>query len=251
MGANTGQRLTVTGSNKLLKGGIKLKITAFNGSPRVEQSNTQILVQKFLDGAKSAGAEVDNIFLIKKNINHCSGCFSCWFKTPGQCVFSDDMNELLEKYVSSDIVCLATPIYTWNMTAALKNFVDRLIPLRSPIVNQSNGNYDMTKRIKFPDVVVISTSGFPGENNFETIKQVFKSANPVLEIYRNSGHLLKTNDPEIKDTVDKYLKYVMEAGFEIVKDGKASDDIKSKLQMEIVRPEDYVEKLNRKAGNSG
>lgn len=222
-----------------------MKITAFNGSPRAEQSNTNIIVQKFLEGAKSAGAEVDNVFLINKNINHCSGCFSCWFKTPGKCVFNDDMKGLLEKYISSDIICFATPVYTWNMTAALKNFADRLIPLRCPVATQSDGNYDMQARIaKFPDSVVISNSGFPGDNNFGTLKEVFKSCNPVLEIYRNSGKLLNTNNLKIKATVDEYLEYVKEAGFEIVNRGKVSDNIKTKLQMELICPEEYVKMMN-------
>jgi len=221
-----------------------MKVTAFNGSPSAEQSHTNIIVQKFLEGAKLAGAEVDNVFLIHQNINHCSGCFSCWFKTPGQCIFSDDMKSLLEKYMSSDIVCFATPVYTWNMTATLKNFVDRLIPLRSPVATQSDGNYDMKVRTKMPDVVVISNSGFPGESNFETIKAVFKSANPVLEIYRNSGKLLKSNQDEIKATVDEYLSYVKEAGFELVNSGKVSDNLKTKLQMELIRPEEYVKMMN-------
>jgi multimeric flavodoxin WrbA len=227
------------------KGGNRMKVTAFNGSPRAEQSSTNIIVQKFLEGAKAAGAEVDNIFLIHKNINHCSGCFSCWFKTPGQCVFNDDMKGLLEKYMSSDIICFATPVYTWNMTAALKNFVDRLIPLRCPVVTQSDGNYDMKVRnAKFPDAIVISNCGFPGENNFETIKGVFKSCNPKLEIYRNSGKLLTTNNVEIKATVDEYLNYVKEAGFEIVKSSKVSENTKAKLQMEFIRPEEYVKMMN-------
>ncbi len=221
-----------------------MKITAFNGSPRAEQSNTNIIVQKFLEGAQSAGADVDNIFIINKNINHCNGCFSCWFKTPGQCVFNDDMKELLDKYISSDIVCFATPVYSWNVTAALKNFADRLIPFRRPVTTQSDGNYDMEARIvKSPDVVVISNCGFPGENNFDTIRQVFKSINPILEIYRNCGELLKTNNLEIKVSVEKYLEHVMEAGFEIV-NSNVSDNTKIKLQRELISPDKYLKMLN-------
>jgi multimeric flavodoxin WrbA len=221
-----------------------MKITAFNGSPRAQQSNTNIIVQKFLEGAKLAGAEVDNVFLINRNINHCRGCFSCWFKTPGQCIINDDMKGLLEKYMSSDIICFATPVYTWNMTAALKNFADRLIPLRCPVTTQTDGHYDMEVRTKFPDAVVISNCGFPGEKNFDTIKEVFKSCNPVLEIYRNSGNLLRTSNLEIKVIVDEYLEYVKKAGFEIVSGNEVSNDTKMKLQMELICPEEYVKMMS-------
>lgn len=221
-----------------------MKITAFNGSPQAEKSATHVIVQKFLEGAEAAGATVDNVFLINQNINHCTGCFACWFKTPGRCIFNDDMELLLEKYMSSDIICLATPVYTWNMTAALKNFVDRLVPLRCPVATQAEGRYDMNVRMKFPEAVVISNAGFPGENNFATIKEVFKSANPVLEIYRNCGKLLKASNPELKAVVEEYLDYVKQAGFELGSGQAVSDTTKEKLQMELVRPDQYIKMMN-------
>ena len=217
------------------------KVIVFNGSPNTNKSNTNVIVEAFLEGARLSGAETENIFLIEKNINHCKGCFSCWFKTPGKCVFNDDMKCLIEKYNNADIVCFATPVYTWNMTAVLKNFVDRLLPLKSPILTEKNGNFDLENNIpKTQQFVVISNSGFPGENNFKTMKEVFKSCNPVLEIYRNSGKLLTSKNEKIKKLVENYLKYVKLAGYEVVNENKISENTQINLEKDLITQEEYI-----------
>jgi Multimeric flavodoxin WrbA len=221
-----------------------MKITAFNGSPRGEKSNSHMLTENFLSGAREAGADTENIILIHENIEYCRGCFSCWFKTPGHCILKDGMDDLIEKYLSSDVICFVTPVYTWNMTAVLKNFVDRLIPLRCPAAIETNGKFDMKSRlVKLPDSVVIANSGFPGINNFGTIREVFTSCNPILEIYRNSGHLLKSDDAAVKARTQEYLDCVRQAGFELVRDGAVSAETKEMLKMELAGPDDYIKMM--------
>lgn len=217
-----------------------MKIIVFNGSPGGENSNTNVIARAFLNGAKEAGAEVENIFLIDKKIDYCKGCFGCWFKTPGRCVINDDMAELLEKYNSADIVCFGTPVYTWNMTAALKNFVDRLAPLKSPLIVQDRGNFDLVDtKTREQQFVVISNCGFPGNNNFDTIRLVFASCNPVLEIYRNCGKLLKSKDETNQKIVGQYLRIVTRAGYEMAACRSVSEETRKNLEMELMSIADY------------
>lgn len=222
-----------------------MKITVFNGSPRGANSNTHVIASALLEGAKKAGAEVENIFLSEKMINHCVGCFICWHKTPGKCIHKDDMDILLQTCLSSDIVCFATPVYLWNMTAYLKNFLDRLIPIKRPNVVEDNGNFDMANdQIKLPKVVIISNAGFPGDNNFETMKTVMKTMNPVLEVYRNCGMLLRSKDPNVMIMVNKYLEVVSTAGYELASNLLVSEEIKTNLNMELMPIEKYIQHIS-------
>lgn len=218
-----------------------MKVTVFNGSPASENSATNVIAKTFLKGAESAGAETENIFLAKYDIHQCQGCFSCWFKKPGECVLQDDMQKLLQLYNESDIVCFATPIYTWNMTALLKNFVDRLAPLKCPKMTEQNGNYDLQDiKAKTQKFVVISNCGFPGDNNFEVLHASVACCNPSLEIYRNCGKLLKTKNPIAREKVEQWLKVVEKAGREMVVQGNISADIVEALNMPLMSIKEYT-----------
>ncbi len=223
-----------------------MKVTVFNGSPRGRNSNTNVIAEAFLSGVRQAGGETENIFLIEKDIHHCSGCFSCWFKTPGHCVHQDDMAELLDIYLHSDIVCFATPVYLWNMTACMKNFADRLIPTKSMAIEKRNGHYDMADSTVLPDTVIIANVGFPGADNFETMHQVMKSAEPILEIYRNCGMLLQSRVPAVRQKVEEYLSFVEKAGREITAGGAVSPQTQKGLQMELMTDDAYIQYISGK-----
>ncbi len=219
---------------------IFMKISVFNGSPSGKNSTTNVIVSSFLKGAQSEGAEINNIFLCEKHIEHCKGCFACWFRTPGKCVCQDDMAELLCLYNTSDIVCFATPVFTWNYTAYLKNFVDRLAPLKSPLITEQSGNYDLADtKSRTQRFMVIANCGFPGDNNFEVMKASFACCEPFLEIYRNCGKLLKATREDIKSVIDNYLSAVEQAGREAMT-GDVSEETRAKLNMPLMSVMDYV-----------
>ena len=221
-----------------------MNFTAFNGSPAGRNSATGRIISAFLSGAARAGAQTAVYHLADYQIKQCQGCFACWFKTPGRCAMADDMPELLRAYLAADVVCLGSPVYTWNMTALLKNFADRLVALKSPSVMEQNGNFDMADAQPRPQkFVAIANCGFPGENNFAIIKAAFSCCNPCLEIYRNCGKLLKSTNPSVQPQVAEYLGWVEQAGYEQAAAGEVSAATRQKMARPLMSVQEYVQFL--------
>jgi len=109
-----------------------VKILGVLGSPRINGICSRLL-QHALDGAESQGSTVQRVDLIKKNIQHCMGCCKCLFDDPslpiGRCPLKDDMAALLEEYIQADGYILASPVYDTSITALMKKFLERKIPL--------------------------------------------------------------------------------------------------------------------------
>ena len=103
------------------------KIYAVNGSPR-KNGNTAQLLQKALEGAASAGAEVKLIQLADLNFSGCRSCFACKKlanPSPG-CVLKDDLAETLKELLHADGIIMGSPIYFGAETGLYRNFLERL-----------------------------------------------------------------------------------------------------------------------------
>ena len=87
-------------------------------------SNSDMLADQFIEGAKAAGNEVEKISLVGKNIQFCKGCFGC--QKLGRCVINDDVNDIMAKVMQADVICWATPIYYYEMSGQMKTLIDRM-----------------------------------------------------------------------------------------------------------------------------
>ena len=91
------------------------------------KSNSDILAERLIDGAKDAGNNVEHISLKGKNIRFCIGCLAC--QKTQKCVLKDDAAEIAEKVKNADTLVFATPIYYYEMSGQMKTLLDRLNPL--------------------------------------------------------------------------------------------------------------------------
>lgn len=90
-------------------------------------SNSDILAEAFITGAREAGHEVEKISLKDKSIGFCRGCLAC--QKTKNCVIQDDAGEIVEKMLHADVLVFATPVYYYEMSGQMKVILDRANPL--------------------------------------------------------------------------------------------------------------------------
>lgn len=104
-----------------------MKVTILLGSVR-NNSNTEIVVDQFIDEINRHRIETEKIVIKDLNIEHCNACWICQdvFDEPG-CTKNDDMNLIYSSIQNSDCIIFASPIYSWYCTPPLKAVMDRLV----------------------------------------------------------------------------------------------------------------------------
>ena len=102
------------------------KVLVISTSLRVK-SNSDILTEKLIEGAKASDHDVEHISLKGKKIGFCIGCLAC--QKTQECVIKDDAVGIAEKVKNADTLVFATPIYYYEMSGQMKTLLDRLNPL--------------------------------------------------------------------------------------------------------------------------
>lgn len=65
---------------------------------------------------------------------YCLGCFACRYKTPGKCIYEDDMEKILPAMVGSDIIIVLTRLTYGCYSSDIKRVLDRIIPFETPFL---------------------------------------------------------------------------------------------------------------------
>ena len=227
-----------------------MRILALNSSPRTGgQSKTELMLNHLVEGMRHAGAHVEVINLHKKNINNCIGCFTCWTKTPGRCIHKDDMTgELFGKWLESDMVVYATPLYNYGVNATLKVFMERTIPSMEPFFEVQDGRMFHPLRSKTPAVVMLSVAGMPDEHDFNPISvhANYLSATPgrqlLAEIYRPAAELM--TNPFFSEQLKDILDATSQAGRELVQSMKIAPTTMERIKQPIVTAQSFSEMSN-------
>lgn len=221
-----------------------MKVFIINGSPKGKNSNSLKLTKAFVEGLGET--EVREITVANAKIAPCRGCFGCWGVTPGKCMIQDDMESVIENQLWADIIIWSFPLFYFSIPGALKNLMDRQLPMARPNMIEVEGNvgngchparYDMSKK----RYILISTCGFyTAEKNYDGVISMFDhlyGRNVYETIFCGQGELFRV--PEVKERTDAYLEVVKHAGSEFAT-GRISADTHARLA-ELLYPREEFE----------
>ena len=99
------------------------KVLILSSSPR-RGGNSDLLCDRFMEGAREAGLKVEKVFLKDLKINYCMGCNRC-YNGEHPCPQQDDAAGVLEKMVAADVIVMASPVYFYTVCGQMKTLIDR------------------------------------------------------------------------------------------------------------------------------
>jgi multimeric flavodoxin WrbA len=140
----------------------KMKVVAFNGSPR-KDGNTSILINHAFSELEKQGIETDLVQLSEKVIHGCIACYKC--------SQSDAANEYIDKMLGADGIILGSPVYFQDVTPEMKALIDR-----TGYVARSNGR--MFKDKVGASLVALRRSG--GISTLDTMNHFFLSGQMII-----------------------------------------------------------------------
>lgn len=227
-----------------------MRVILINGSPRRSLSITKRLADSFLSGMHPDVSE--EIALYDCHYSPCLADFACWFRTPGQCVQHDDVDEIFQQIDAADYVIWAMPLHVFGIPSRVSELLGRVLPRSGPAIITDElgrvthpGFHDNTAPCKH---VLIMSAAFPEiEGNFDAavfqMRRIFGSTMPCITCPESSLFVYKRSDAYMAVTT-QYLAAMEAAGREFARHGTLSQETLEGLNTCMIPREEYIAMTN-------
>lgn len=166
-----------------------MKVFALRGSPRAN-GNSSVILERFLDGAKSAGANVELEITDELDIETCKGCLRC--NVLKRCSLRDEeWKRISDSIEKADILVFATPIYFHHFTSSLKKVLDRFRSFFHIRITE-NGLIHTPWKKWSKEIVLIATMGSPSREEASPLIDLINYIKNILGDGNNAHTLLGT-----------------------------------------------------------
>jgi multimeric flavodoxin WrbA len=155
------------------------------------------------------GHQLEEIVLRDKSMSRCTGCFGCWVKRPGLCVYEDDSKKVASCIANAQLMVLLTPITFGGYSSLLQNALDRHISVLLPFFKKFDGEVHHELRYEsYPTTLAVGCIGKVDKLHENVFARLAK---------RNSinGHAPRSNslivyDNESKEEVSRKLDLILD-----------------------------------------
>ena len=172
------------------------KVVVLWSSPNTD-GLTASAKNQIISGLEEAGAQVEEIHLNRKKLDHCRACGNGWgtCNKKGECVIRDDFAGIYEMLRDADGIVWISAVYWSDMTECFKAFFDRLRRC-----DATHNHFLQDKRC-----VLVACAGGTGRGTLECLTQ----------LERGLTHMgMRTYDriPVVRYNIDYMLPALAEAG---------------------------------------
>ena len=191
---------------------MSLKALGISASPRAN-GNSDLLLCRALEAAKSAGARTEYVRLAELDIAPCIECNAC-YKT-GACKVQDDYQLISDKMLDADRLIFATPIFFMTVCAQAKMLIDRCqclwahkYVLKKPLIKTTGRD----RR-----AMVIAVGGSKSKKMFDSIRLTMKYYFDVLDMnYTANLFVNKMEEPGQVKNHPTAMKEALRLGAELI-----------------------------------
>ena len=143
------------------------KVCVLKASPR-KKGNTYSLLEPVVKTLEKGGCVCREFDLYEMEILPCLACRGCQQDWSGaNCVREDDMGEVFEAVLESDLIIFASPIYAWYCTAPLKAAMDRMVYAFNKYYGPEKGPAIWAGK----SVAIVTTCGYKPEKGTDLFEE--------------------------------------------------------------------------------
>jgi len=152
-----------------------MTITILDGTPAESAGNMSVELKK-LSTELEKNHSVNHFALTSMDLHFCTGCWSCWWKTPGRCAIRDDGEKIFRSVINSDLVIFASPLTAGFVSCHLKKIMDRLIVLLHPYIEIRNNESHHCKRYdRYPEIgLLFEKEADTDDEDLEILRDIFE-----------------------------------------------------------------------------
>ncbi|MCB2210367.1 flavodoxin family protein [bacterium] len=174
-----------------------MNVTLLNGNPDTSETDFDDYLASLAHQLETAGHNVSSLTLRELEARYCTGCWACWVRTPGLCIHEDASREVCRHVIQSDFVLFASPIIMGYMSATLKKFMDKMIPLVHPYITVANAETHHRARYAKADYpaagLLLGRTPGTDEEDIDIVRSIHERT--MLNLKTHSAFTLLTDAP--------------------------------------------------------